>query len=162
VAGIKPICTHNRRISDFCSWRGLLVIAGTRAGAVPDGHYVPGSDGKGGLWFGDVDDLWKMGKPRGTGGPWARSPVKAREPSDPYLMTGYDEKILALGHDAAGPVIFTVEVDVIRDGSWLPYGKFTVQPGEKLTHRFPDGYSAHWVRLVADADCTATATFTYR
>ncbi len=161
VAGIKPICTHGKRISDFCSWRGLLVLAGTKADAKPDGHYVPGSDGKSGLWFGDVDDLWKMGKPRGRGGPWANTRVEANRPSDPYLMTGYDKKTLVIRHDARDPVTFTIEVDVIRDGTWLVYRTLSVDSGETRTHRFPDGYAAHWVRLKADMDCETTAMFEY-
>jgi len=161
IAGIKPICTHNRRITDFCSWRGLLVIAGTNASAKADGHYVRGSDGKAGLWFGDIDDLWKLGKPRGVGGPWSGTAVKVDVPSDPYLMTGYDTKTLTLSHDAAGAVTFTVEVDFVRDGSWKVYKRLTVKPGQALSHVFPTGYSAHWVRLRADAACKATARFVY-
>ena len=26
-AKIKPICTHNRMIYNFCSWRGMLVLS---------------------------------------------------------------------------------------------------------------------------------------
>jgi hypothetical protein len=36
-----------------------------------------------------------------------------------------------------------------------------VPPGEPLVHEFPAGYAAHWVRLTADRDTTATATFVY-
>ena len=39
-----------------------------------------------------VDDLWRLGKPRGIGGPWKNTEVKAGEPSDPYVMTAYDRK----------------------------------------------------------------------
>ena len=77
LSSIKPVCTHNKRIVDFCSWRGMLVIAGTRVDAAEDGHYFASTDGKTGLWFGDVDDLWKLGKPRGRGGPWLDSDVIA-------------------------------------------------------------------------------------
>ncbi len=161
VAGIKPICTHNRRVVDFCSWRGMLVLTGTRTGAEPDGHYVKSDDGKTGLWFGDIDDLWKLGKPRGRGASWHNTPVKAGEPSDPYLMTGYDRKSAELSHNADGGVDFRLEVDFLRDGTWKPYKTIAVAKGKTVTHEFPPGYSAHWVRVVADKDCTATATFVY-
>jgi hypothetical protein len=36
-----------------------------------------------------------------------------------------------------------------------------VQPGEVLKHVFPEGYSAHWVRVTSDAATSATAWFTY-
>lgn len=161
VAGIKPICTHGKWISDFCSWRGMLVLAGTKSGAKPDGHYVAAADGKAGLWFGDIDDLWRLGKPRGIGGPWRSTAVEANVPSDPYLMTGYDKKTMLLSHDSTSDVVFSVEVDFVRDGTWKEYGRFTVKPGEVLTHEFPAGYSAHWVRLRVDTPCIATAQFRY-
>ena len=106
AARIKPVCTHDKRVTDFCSWRGLTVLAGTRADAKPDGHYfaaAPESGNQGGgpgLWFGDIDDLWRLGKPRGRGGPWTGTAVRPDEPSDPYLMAGYDRKSLELSHDA--------------------------------------------------------------
>jgi hypothetical protein len=51
--------------------------------------------------------------------------------------------------------------DFAADNTWCEYARFTVQPGQTLQHRFPDGYSAHWVRLKADMTTSATATFTY-
>ena len=158
---IKPICTHNKRITDWCSWRGLLVLAGTKPDAKPDGHYFAGGDYGVGLWFGDIDDLWKLGKPVGKGGPWLDAAVERDEPSDPYLMAGYDRKTLELSHDADGPVRVTVEVDTAADGAWHPFRTFDVPPGKKVTFEFPAGYSAQWLRVRADKACKATAQLTY-
>ena len=36
-----------------------------------------------------------------------------------------------------------------------------VARGQTLRHVFPDGYSAHWVRVKSDTTTTATALFTY-
>ena len=158
---MRPITTHNKRINDFCSWRGLLVLAGVSAEASMDGHGFRSDDGKTALWCGEVDDLWRMGAPRGVGGPWKATAVTAGMPSDPYLMAGYHHKMLELSHDAAQAVTFTVEVDFLADGSWSEYKRFTVEPGKPLQHIFPDGYAAHWVRVRADRAANATATFTY-
>jgi hypothetical protein len=166
IRAIKPVTTHNKRITDFCSWRGMLVLAGT----VTDGpdsspHFVRSTDGKVGLWFGDIDDLWKLGKPRGVGGPWSRTPVQAGVPSDPYLLTGYDRKRLDLSHDLDRPVTFALEVDVFgaidTPETWFTKTHVTVPPDATVTHRFPDGYAAHWIRLIPSSDCIATAQFTY-
>jgi hypothetical protein len=88
VRGIRPIAHHLRIVPDFCHWRGLFVMASDqtdRAVGKPQS----------GLWFGSIDDLWKMGKPtrlrgparergpdrgdqtrsaRGAGMPWDRPP----------------------------------------------------------------------------------------
>jgi hypothetical protein len=163
VAGIKPICTHGKRITDFCSWRGLLVLAGVRAtDADASGHYFASQNGRAGLWLGDIDDLWKLGKPRGHGGPWRASDVKADQPSDPYLMNGYDRKRVALSHGSPRAVTMTVEVDLTGDGLWRAYRAFRVPAGETVEHVFPAGFAASWVRLRADRDCRgATAEFVY-
>ncbi len=162
VAGIKPISTHNRLIYDFCSWRGMMVISGNLADAENNGNYFQSEDGQTGLWFGTIDDLWKFGKPVGTGGPWLDTEVRADQPSDPYLMTGYDRKEMNLSHNAKAPVTFTLEVDVTSYGDWKVFDSFTVKPEETLSYTFPDGYSAHWVRVKANADCIASAQFEYK
>ena len=46
-----------------------------------------------GLWFGKTDDLWRFGKPQGWGGVWRQDQVAANAISDPFLMTGFDEKV---------------------------------------------------------------------
>ncbi|MDQ3814687.1 MAG: hypothetical protein M3347_12145, partial [Armatimonadota bacterium] len=96
-AKIRPITTHNRRVTDYCSWRGLLVLTGISGGA-GNRHIIRSDDSKAALWVGVVDDLWKLGKAVGRGGPWKDTAVKGGEPSDPYLMTGYDAKRLTLSH----------------------------------------------------------------
>ena len=161
MRGIRPITTHGRQIFDYTTWRGMLVIAGNLTSATNDAHYVQSDDGLVGLGFGNVDDLWRFGAPSGVGGPWKNSAVAAGVASDPYLIFGYDRKELELSHNSASPVTFTVEVDFAADNTWHPYGEFTVLPGQTLKHVFPDGYSAHWVRLKSDTTTTATAQFAY-
>lgn len=161
-AKIRPVSTHNRRITDYCSWRGLLVLSGISANAGKDNsHIIHSDDGKCAVWVGAVDDLWKFGKAVGKGGPWKDTVVKAGEPSDPYLMTGYDRKSISLSHDADKTVQMTVEVDVSGNGDWKPYKTFEVKAGESQSHDFPAAFQAYWVRVVADADCKATAWLTY-
>jgi len=158
---LKPVCSHGRQIMDYCTWRGLLVLAGTRADARPDGHVFASADGKASLWFGAIDDLWKLGKPAGRGGPWRKTAVAAGKPSDPYLMTNYDKKKVELSHDAAGEIGFIIEVQFAHDGGWHEYQAVKVPPGTTVAHEFPAGFAAHWVRVTADKDCAATALFIY-
>lgn len=158
---VRPVTTHNRHISDFASWRGLLTIAGVAPTATNKEHVFRSDDGRAALWFGNVDDLWRMGPPAGVGGPWNRTAVSPGVPSDPYLIYGYERKELQLSHRALQPVTFTVEVDFCADNTWSEYRRFTVAPSETCKYFFPDGYSAHWVRLQTDTAAEATATFTY-
>ena len=157
---IRPIATHNRHIKDYASYRGLLVMSGVAHNATGE-HIIRSDDGLCALWVGAVDDLWQLGKPRGLGGPWQNTAVKSGQPSDPYLMTGYDHKDLKLAHDSATPVSFQVQVDITGSGKWVVYREFSIAPGQTLEHHFPDAFSAYWVRLITDRDCLATAQFHY-
>ncbi len=158
---LRPITTHNRRIHDFASYRGLLVLSGVADGATSD-RIIRSDDGRCALWVGAVDDLWSFGKPRGTGGPWRDTAVKAGVPSDAYLATGYDQKRLTLSHAGRQPVTIRVEADFTGTGAWAEVIKLTVPPGKPVEHRFPDAFGAYWLRLLADKDSTATATFLYQ
>jgi hypothetical protein len=159
VERIKPVSSHSKAICDFCTWRGLLVLSGVRREARRDGQVFAGEDGTR-LWFGVIDDLWKLGKPLGRGGPWKNSAAEAGEPSDPYLMTGYDKKQVKLSHDHDTEVTFSVEIN-FDHRYWRPYETLCVPPGKTVTHGFPDGFHAHWVRIKVDRACKATAWFTY-
>ncbi len=160
VRGIRPIAAHLRMVPDFCSWRGMLVLAGDQTSSMQDKNAVGGQP-QSNLWFGKTDDLWSFGKPQGWGGPWRDTQVKAGEPSVPYLMTGFDKKGVHFWHDAAEPVTFTIEVDPVGDGSWKTYAKIAVPPGAYEHHEFPAGFGAHWARVTVDRDCKATAWFVY-
>lgn len=158
--GIQPICRHLRMVPDFCSWRGLLVLAGNQVTPIGDSNLLAGQP-QSGLWFGKTDDLWNFGKPTGWGGPWWEACVQADVPSDPYLMTGFDKKVLHLYHDLERAVDFSVEVDCLGNQTWKTYAVLSVGGGEYVHHEFPEAFSAHWVRVTAEANCRATAYFTY-
>jgi hypothetical protein len=158
---VRPVATHGLRVSDYCSYRGLLVISGVDLDAAGENrHLIRSTDGKTGLWVGAIDDLWELGKPVGKGGPWHESKAKAGEPSDPYLMTGYDEKELTLS--AATATTVTVEVDLTGMGDWVVYRAFELAAGAEKKHRLPDGFEAYWVRCRAADDTVATAQLEYR
>ncbi|MFM7181298.1 MAG: hypothetical protein ACKO2G_07530 [Verrucomicrobiales bacterium] len=158
-AKLRPVATHNLSIHDFCSYRGLFIISGvtpTSAGDNP--HVIRSEDGKAALWAGAIDDIWKMGKARGSGGPWHATTVKAGEVSDPYLMTGYDQKSLSLQSDKA--VNIAVEIDLDGTGRWAPYQTFEVNGS--MDHTFPEAFQAYWVRFRSDGEATVTTKLEYR
>ena len=113
------------------------------------------------MWVGAADDLWKLGKPRGFGGPWKNTAVQKGTPSDPYLMTGYDQKTLKLTNHGAKAVRVSVLLDVAGDGRTSAYRTFEVAAGAEITHAFESWLNAYWVRFVADEDSVLSAQLTY-
>jgi hypothetical protein len=172
AAKILPVCSHGKRITDFCSWRGLLVLGGVLqhgvAGTAAASRIIGNSDDGGAMirgpavWVGDIDELWKFPRPTGRGGPWLGTAVEADEPSDPYLMGGYDQKSVELSHDGTTTIRMTIEIDPVGDGDWFQYTTIDVPVGTSVTHAFPTGFLAQWVRFKTDGACRATALLTYR
>ena len=156
---MKPICSHNKHIAEFCSWRGMLVLSGAKQKSDRLNHVEVADTG---LWLGEVDDLWKLGKPVGSGGPWLKSKVTKGQPSDPYLMLGYETKSLSLSHDNEDSIKFAVEIDFLGTGDFVTYANFKVEPGQEFVHHFKEGFSAHWVRVVSQSTTTASAQFSYQ
>ncbi len=156
-AKVRPVCTHNRRIHDYCSYRGLLIMTGVAPDAPAGEHIIRSADGKAAVWAGAVDDLWKLPAPTGTGGPWKDSAVKAGVPSDPCLVWGFARRELSLSHQAAESVTFTVELDLTGDGQWVRWKSTTVPAGTVWKETLPPEVQARWLRVTPDRDATATA-----
>ncbi len=160
IWGVKPISQHLWVLGDFCTWRGMLVLGADNA-SPSDAHNELCAEPQSGLWFGKTDDLWQFGKPQGWGGPWWADDVEAHVPSHPYLMTGFDNKVLHLKQTSSEMVSFQVEVDFMGNGEWSLYATIEVAPKGYTPHVFPPGFSAHWLRITALSACNATAQLHY-
>lgn len=162
-AKIRPIATHDFRIHDYASYRGMLIMTGVNPKAASGNeHIIVSEDGKAAVWAGAIDDLWSLGKPIGKGGPWKNTAVEAGVASDPYLIGFYDKKELTLSHNSQKDVTFTIEVDPTGNGKWMKYTTLTVKPGENLTHELKDPFQARWIRFSTDTNTNATAWLDYK
>jgi hypothetical protein len=161
---IKPVAAHLRVIPDFCSWCGMLVFGGNQATPMkfgPQDRNPLAGQPQAGLWFGKTDDLWNLGKPKGFGGVWYKSPVNAGEISDPYLMTGFDKKSVHIYHDSNENIEFTIQTDFMGNGDFRDFKTISVKPDEYLNYEFPDSYAANWMRIKVNKTCKATAIINY-
>ena len=139
---VKAVSATPRAIDDYDTWKGLLVVR--EAGACK---------------VGALDDVWKLGAPRGVGGPWKETSVTAGEASDPYLMNGFQVKELTLAASAATTV--TLEADIDGCGTWVTAGTYALQANARKSVSLPRAFSAYWVRVRSSKSCKATAQFIY-
>jgi hypothetical protein len=161
-AKIRPVASHTLAIHDYASYRGLIIMTGLNNQTAASEHIITSTDGKAKIWAGTIDDLWKLGKPVGQGGPWKNTQVTANTVSDPYLIGFYDKKSLKISHNSSQPVTFRIEVEPIGHGPWMLYKEVTVKPNETFEYTFSDSFQARWIRFVTDKDCQATAWLTYK
>ncbi|MFN7140008.1 MAG: hypothetical protein ACK4UN_11805 [Limisphaerales bacterium] len=159
-AKVRPVASHSFRVMDYCSYRGLLVLTGIDPGAKPNEHIIRSSDGRAAVWAGAIDDLWKLGKTAGRGGPWNQAAVQPGAPSDPYLLWGYDQRELKLQADRESSIV--MEVDLTGEGDWVKHKTFHLKPGKPANYKFPPAFQARWVRFTADKPCTASAELVYQ
>ncbi len=161
-AKIRPVASHPFRIHDYASYRGLLVMTGVSPEvAGHTSHVILSEDGRAAVWVGVIDDLWKLGKPSGRGGPWLNTEIAAGEASDPYLIGFYDDRSLTLSHRSDEPVTFDIEADPVGNGPWMLYQRVTIGAGKAYKHRFPDHFQARWIRFRSDRPTRATAWLVY-
>ncbi len=139
-----------------------MVMSAAAGGPAANDRLIRSTDRTRVIWLGVSDDLWRLGKVRGEGGPWKDADVKAGGVSDPYLMTGFDDKIMRLSHGGKSPLPVRVEVDLTGMGLWVHYATFEVPAGRVFEHRFREGFNAYWLRAVALADARVSADLTYR
>jgi len=158
---LRPIASHPFLIHDFAGYRGLLVLTGLRGDAEAGPHVVRSTDGEAAVWVGVIDDLWRLGRPTGLGGPWFETSVQADVPSDPYLLTGFERRELQASHDAEVSIPFELQVDATGTGAWHTWQRIKVPPGKGMALSFPPAFEAYWLRVAASDDCTATVQLIY-
>jgi hypothetical protein len=158
---IRPVSTHNRQITDFATWNGLLLMSGIQLDNSNSEHIIKNKTEDAALWVGGIDDIWKFGKPVGEGGVWKNSAVKANEPSDIYLMTGYDHKTVTLTADKDVEITLSV-YHTHYSNNPVVYKTFKLKANKAISHTFPSGYSVHWISAESNKDCNATAWFSYK
>jgi len=161
-AKIRPIATHNFKINDYVSYRGLIVMTGLSINPEKNEHIFQSDNKKCSVWAGAIDDLWKLGKPVGHGGPWINTKVEANTPSDAYLFSTYDSKSLTLSHTSSESVTFKIEFDPTGDNSWITYKSVQVKSKEKLVIQLPKTVQARWIRFQTDKVTTATTWLEYK
>ena len=123
IWGVRPISTHLWVHGDFCTWRGMLCSA----------RITPARTAAPITWRASRNRACISARPTTSGGLASRpagaaSGGKMRsaagETSDPYLMTGFDKKVLHLCNGADSAARFVLEVDFLGNGKWMTYDKF--------------------------------------
>lgn len=164
-AGIAPRSTYMKIVGDFCRWQDRIVLGCDDAAKSEflnkdpiKGSLAGPGQSQSNLWFLKAAQLDSFGPALGRGAVWLKDDVKANEPSDPFLFSGFDHRSMWLSHDSDTAITFTFEADVAGDGRWVKVQEARVAPHEQTWVGFGKGNAA-WLRLRTDKDSTKTTAF---
>ncbi len=153
-AGLAPRSNYLKVLGDFARW-GDRIVLGCDDTALSEflnkrrakGKLAGPGQSQSNLWFIDPAQLDRFGPAIGRGAVWLDEAVKANEPSDPFMFTGYEQRMLHLAHDAGVPVTFTIEVDRAGNGQWTTLRTFDVPASGYAWTMFAEQEKGTWARI---------------
>lgn len=148
---LDPIARYVDTITDFCVFNGKFVI-GTNNMSTHKGAFPQSGQPQSALKLGDIEDIWKGGKPTGKGYLWYKESITNGTASDPMLIRGYDKKCVQIFNGSASAL--NVAVKIIDRSDTYTLATIAVAAGEFKAYPFPAGVGGDWMRLVPDATVT--------
>ncbi len=156
--GIEPLSSYLKIIGDYTWWNDHIVL-GTDDASTFGNRFVETATHSN-LWFLKPEDLQNLGPKSGFGGVWINESVHGATPSSPFLLAGFDHKVLHLAHSSDRPVKFSIETDSQGNNQWKKYKEITVDQRGYTYYLFPPGFNTTWVRISTDTDAeNVTAYF---
>jgi hypothetical protein len=164
--GIRPRSSYLKVVGDFCRWGELLVL-GCDDTAKSEflnkrklkGNVAGPGQSQSNLWFLKPEQLDHLGPVLGRGAVWLKDDVQARQPSDPYLLAGYERKSLHLAHAGDERVSFKIELDRRGTGEWTGWKNIELAPTGSAWVDLSDVPEAEWIRLTPDAATKGLTAF---
>lgn len=147
TSGLEPICTYLKMPVDYCWWNGRLVISRDDTSTTGGNSWAGQSHSA--PWFGQFSDLDQWGPPAGFGGPWRNDDISAGVPSDPFLVAGFQTRLLHLKNGGKEPVKFDVQVLTAAATGWTSSTSISVPAGGYVWRLLEQG-PALWARLIPD------------
>ena len=157
-SGIHPIATHLRYIPDFAMWKDKLILAADDASTLQ--NPIVGQP-QSNIWWGNLEELENFGPRMGWGGPYIQDSLPAHKPSDPYLLTGYSQRILHIAQESDSEVNWAIEIDPEGKGDWKAWKSIPIAPKGYQYEILPSDLQGSWIRVRPDHKTLATAYFHY-
>ncbi|MCQ0110065.1 hypothetical protein [Zhouia amylolytica] len=156
TAGIRPMGSHLRYIPDFLNWNGQIVLATDETSI--QGNPLSGQP-QSNLWFGDYDELSNWGPASAYGAIWLKDNVEADKSSLPFLVAGFDKRIIHLKNYGNTDVVLTLEIDEKGDGNWTVYKDINLDAMAYRLEVLHNDLKAEWLRITSNKSALLTASF---
>jgi hypothetical protein len=154
--GISPMGSHLRYIPDFLSWNNQIIL-GTDETSI-QGNPLAGQP-QSNLWFGSKEQLSSWGPSTGYGAIWLEDDVTSNKPSLPFLISGFDNRMLHLFNSGVTPVNISIQIHSNGKNEWTDLKTIKVDNEGYSYYLFDKNLKAEWVRLISDVSSNLTASF---
>jgi hypothetical protein len=160
--GITPRSSYLKVVGDFCRWQNRIVLGCDDTAnkeflnrRKAKGH-IAKPQSQSNLWFLEPEMLDRLGPVIGRGAVWLNDKVEANQPSDPFLLSGFQKRAVHLVTDRKTAV--TIEIDAKGNGKWNKLVDLEVNGYH--WYEFDQSLNATWVRLKSSESMDrATAWF---
>lgn len=149
---INPVATYLDTVTDFTVFNGQFVY-GTNNNSEQQGQYPTAGQSTACIKFVDLEELWRGGKPIGSGYVWYKNSVNSGVKSDAMLCRGYDKKTFNAFNNTGSSA--TLTFTCVKNSVQYTYPTtLTVPANSFATFQFPDGFSCDWVHVSPGANIT--------
>ena len=101
----------------------------------------------------------KLGPNTAEGAEWLKEAVKAKEPSEPFLFSGWPKRCAWIRNDGNEAVDFVFEVDKMGDGKWELQQSVLLEAESTEFIEFATDDPGEWIRMITDLATIATVQF---
>ena len=158
--GLTPLASHHKMIVDYVEDGNQIVFAGNDSSRQLGNSILPKANSN--IMFLDKDDLPSYGgAPKGFGGVWVSDSVAAGHASDPFLISGFRDRVIHFQHTDGGEVSYTIEVDAAGNGAWATHSVVTVDDssGGYGYHLLPPSLDAQWLRITPSRHLSSVTAY---
>ena len=92
---------------------------------------------------------------------WLSKELKAGEISKPFLIAGWDVRIVWVHNKGSFPVNFTFQIDIKGDNDWIDYQSYNFPSGYSNFLTFVPAVRAKQMRVKTDQDTNATLEYKF-
>lgn len=167
-AGIRPRSSYLKVVGDFTRWGDQLVLGCDDSAK---SEFLNKRKAKGGiagpgqsqsnLWFIDEQQTYHQGTTDVVGSVWQKEEIKAGSISDPYLFSGWNNRMAWIKNESNAAAAFTFEVDPSGKNDWRTLKKVTLLPNTSMNVSFQAKDKGEWIRVKCDHTIKGTVSFIY-
>lgn len=167
-SGIRPRSSYLKIIGDVERWNNQLVFGSDDATKSeflsnrPEKGGIPGAgQSQSNLWFTDLTLPDQNGPIDAYGSIFLKDSIKTDMPSEPFLFSGWKNRIAWIKNHGSSPITLNLEVDEKGNGTWKSKKEITLKPFSDLHFAFSSDEMGEWIRVKPSTEGLVSFSLAY-